>query len=249
MVLLIASGGQFRLPIAIAPIDPEIKGHQNKLFRHLLTAFEPPAWVTEVIVTGDAGFCANETLRLINDKGWSYVFAMARTRKCTNGKYVSDLACHLPRHCYGRRATSTPDGRRRDFWVFQRRATLHQLGDVTIVFSKKRRHHGPKHVRRFVTNLLEVKAGTVLSLYAWRWGVEVTIKELTGGLHLGQRQVTSDKDRVKRSVALPVCASLRWVRLYGHEASLSGPWSLFRLKQRFMVDMANAQGARIETRW
>jgi hypothetical protein len=39
------------------------------------------------------------------------------------------------------------------------------------------------------------------------------------------------------------------VRLYGHDASLSGPWSLFRLKQRFMVDMANAQCHRIEAKW
>jgi hypothetical protein len=66
------------------------------------------------------------------------------------------------------------------------------------MLSKKRRNHGPKHVRLFVTNLLEVKAGTVLRLYAWRWGVEVTIKELKGGLHLGQIQVTRDKDHVKR---------------------------------------------------
>jgi hypothetical protein len=249
MVILIASWDHFRFPVRIAPVDPDIKGHQNKLFRYMLATFELPAWVKKVIVTGDAGFCANDTLRLINNKGWIYVFAMSRTRKFTNGKYVSDLLCHLPRHCYGRRATYTPDGRRRDFWVFQRRATLNQLGDVTIVLSKKRRNQGPKQVRLFVTNLLEVKAGTVLSLYAWRWGVEVTIKELKGGLHLGQMQVTSDKDRVKRSVALPVCAYLLLVRLYGQEASLSGPWSLFRLKQRFMVDMANAQCDRIEAKW
>lgn len=94
-----------------------------------------------------------------------------------------------------------------------------------------------------------MKAGTVLSLYAWRWGVEVTIKELKGGLHMGQMQVTSDKDRVKRSVALPVCAYLLLVRLYGRDKSLASPWSLFRLKQRFMVDMAKAQCDRIEARW
>jgi hypothetical protein len=41
------------------------------------------------------------------------------------------------------------------------------------MLSKKRRNHGPKQVRLFVTNLLEVKAGTVLSLYSWRWAVEI----------------------------------------------------------------------------
>lgn len=249
MVIMIASWNRFRFPVAIAPIDPDIKGHQNKLFRYMLDTFDPPSWVKEIIVTGDAGFCANETLQLIDAKRWIYVFAMSRTRKFTNGKYVRDLVRHLPRHCYGRRATYTPDGRRRDFWVFQRRATLNQLGDVTIVLSKRRRNQGPKQVRLFVTNLLEVKAGTVLSLYAWRWGVEVTIKELKSGLHLGQMQVTRDKERVKRSVALPVCAYLLLVRLYGRDESLSSLWSLFRLKQRFTAEMARAQCDRIETRW
>ena len=90
----------------------------------------------------------------------------------------------------------------------------------------------------------------MLSLYAWRWGVEVTIKELKSGLHLGQMQVTCDKDRVKRSVALPVCAYLLLVRLYGRDdESLSSPWSLFRLKQRFTADMARANCHRIEVRW
>jgi integrase-like protein len=138
----------------------------------------------------------------------TYVFAMARMQKFTNGRCVSDLVWHLPRHCYGRRVTSTPDGRRRDFWVFQRHATLNQLGDVTIVLSKKRRNYRPKQVRLFVTNLLEVKAGTVLSRYAWRSDVEVTIKELKRGLHLAQIQVTSDKDHIKCLVALPICAYL-----------------------------------------
>jgi hypothetical protein len=66
---------------------------------------------------------------------------------------------------------------------------------------------------------------------------------------MGQMQGTSDKDRIKRSVALPVCAYLLLVRLYGRDKSLSSPWSLFRLKQRFMVDMAKAQCDRIEARW
>ena len=79
--------------------------------------------------------------------------------------------------------------------------------------------------------------------------IEVTIKEIKGGLHLGQMQVTSDKERVKRSVALPVCAYLLLVRLYGQDENLARFWSLFRLKQHFMADMASAQCDRIEAKW
>ena len=67
--------------------------------------------------------------------------------------------------------------------------------------------------------------------------MELTIKELTGGLHLGRMQVTEDADRVKRSVVLPVCAYLLLVHLYGQDETPPKPWSLFQLKQRFTHDL------------
>lgn len=104
-------------------------------------------------------------------------------------------------------------------------------------------------MRLFVTNLQDVKASTVLSLYAWRWGVEVTIKELKGGLHLDRMQVTRDADRVARSVALSVCAYLLLVRLYGRDETSGQPWSLFRLKQRFQADLMRHEIDRTERKW
>ena len=249
MVLLIASWDRYRMPLRLAVMDPKVKGHQNILFRHMLETVHLPSWVGEVVVSGDAGFAANPTLKLIEKKGWTYVFAMARNRKLTNGKYVSDLMRHLPKSAYRRRATYKPDGRRCDYWVFEKRATLHNLGDVTIVLSKKRRNAGPNQVRLFVTNLQDVKASTVLGLYAWRWGVEVTIKELKGGLHLGRMQVTRDADRVARSVALSVCAYLLLIRLYGGDKESGQPWSLFRLKQRFHADLMREEIDRTERKW
>jgi hypothetical protein len=174
MVILIASWDRYRFPIAIAPLDPEIKGHQNLLFRHMRKTFKPPSWVRQVVVSADAGFAANQTLQLIDARHWTYVFAMPRRRKFTNGKSLRDLVRHWPKSCYHRRASAKPDGRRRDDWVFRRRATLNRLGDVTIVRSKKRRNDGPKQVKLFVTNLTEARAGAILSEYAWRWAVGVS---------------------------------------------------------------------------
>jgi hypothetical protein len=249
MVIMIASWGRFRFPVAIAPIDPEIKGHQNIVFRQMLTTFKPPAWVRQVVVHADAGFAANKTLQLIQAQQWGYVFAMPRTRKFTNGKHVRDLVCHLPKSCYCRRASYTPEGRRRDYWVFLRHATLNHLGDVTIILSKQRRNDGPKQVKLFVTNLTERRAGAILSEYAWRWGVELVIKELKSGLHLGQMQVTTAADRVARAVALPVCAYLLLVRLYGRNEAATKPWSLFQLKQRFTAEVMQHQVHRTEQKW
>lgn len=249
MVVLVASWDQFRLPIAIAAIDPERKGHQNILFRQLLKDFKPPAWVREVVVVADAGYPANLTRKLIEELQWTYVFAMPRTRKFTNGRYVRDVVQHLPKSLYRRRATYKPEGRRQDYWVFMRHAELHQLGDVTIVLSKKRRNFGPKRVKIIVTNLLDASASAILSHYAVRWGVELVIKELKGGLHLGRMQVSQDADRVERSVVLPVCAYLLLVHLYGNEEGAHKDWSLFQLKQRFTEALMQDQMNRVEQKW
>ena len=115
MLLLIASWDRYRIPIASEAMDPKRRGHQNIFFRHILETVELPAWVRQVIVTGDAGYTANPTFKLTENKGWTYVFAVVRNRKFTNGKYVSDLVRHLPKSCYSRRATHKPDGRRCDY--------------------------------------------------------------------------------------------------------------------------------------
>ena len=130
-----------------------------------------------------------------------------------------------------------------------RRATLHKLGDVTIVLSKKRRNDGPKGVKIFVTNLTEASVGVMLSMYARWWGVELTIKELKSGLHLGQMQVTKESERVERSVTLSVLAYLLLVRLYGQDGACTQAWSLFKLKERFIGEMAQEAVRRTELKW
>jgi hypothetical protein len=245
----VASWNGFRIPIKIATIDPTCEGHQNILFRQMLRDFEAPSWVREIVVLGDAGYAANPTLKLIKELGWTYVFAMPRTRKFTNGNYVRDLVQHLPKSLYRRRATYKPDGRRQDYWVFMRHAELHQLGDVTIVLSKKRRNLGPNRVKIIVTNLLDVSASAVISQYSIRWSVELVIKELKGGLHLGRMQVSQDAERVERAVVLPVCAYLLLIHLYGCESAPSQGWSLFQLKQRFTETLMQDQVNRVEQKW
>ncbi len=252
MVLLVACWDHYRIPVALAVIDPQVQGHQNQLFRQMLQSFEPPRWARRVVVLGDAGFAANKTLAVIQEKGYSYVFAMARTRKFSDGKHLSDLVRHLPKSRYGRVASYKPDGRRRDYWVYARRAKLHKVGDVTLVLSKKRRNDGPKQTKIIVTNLPTGKAttaGAILSCYARRWDIEVTFKELKGGLHLGQMQVTKDKARVERSVVLPVLAYLLLLRLYGRSAASRQEVSLFHLKQRFTIDVWQEQWQRSAQKW
>jgi hypothetical protein len=175
--------------------------------------FVPPAWVRQMVGVADAGVAANATLRLMTAKHYPDVFALPRTRQLTTGPYRRAWVQHLPKSCSHRRASHQPDGRRRDSWVFTRRAPLHNLGAGTLVLAKKRRNDGPKGVKMLVTNLTVTSAGAMLRIYARRWGGEWTIKAWQSGLHLGQRHVTKEAGRVRRSVALAVLAYLWLLRL------------------------------------
>jgi hypothetical protein len=94
-----------------------------------------------------------------------------------------------------------------------------------------------------------VSAGAVLSMYAWRWGVEVMLKELKSGLHLGQRQVTKDAERVRHAVILSVLAYLLLVRWYGGEEASTNDWSIFKLKERLIGEVAQDAVRRAELKW
>jgi hypothetical protein len=249
VVLLVASWGRVRIPVGIAVVSPKRKGHANILFRKMLREFVPPRWVKKVVVLGDAGMAAKQTFRLIKRKGYYYVFAVSRTRKFENGKFLKDLVQHLPKKFYHRIASYKPDGRRRDYWVYACRNSLKDLGDVTIILSKQRRNDGPKKTKIIVTNLTGMKTGEILSIYARRWGVELTIKELKGGFHMGQMQLTSEPDRVKRSVALSAMAYLLLLNLYGQDESLMKDFSIFKLKQKFIADVLHEQVARNDQKW
>lgn len=249
VVLLLASWGGFRVPVAVRVLNPRMRGHQNLLAREMLRKVKLPAWCQQVIVEADAGFAAKPTLRLITELGYFYVCALPRTWKLVSGTHLSDLARHLPKHLYRRVASYKPNGRRRDYWTFRKSAKLSVLGDVTLILSKRRFNDPPRNIKLLVTNLPEASTGEILSHFARRWMVEVTFKELKSGLHLGQMQVTKEERRIQRSVALPVMAYLLLLRLYGLELKPEQGASLFALKQRFVEEAYEGQISRIEARY
>jgi hypothetical protein len=249
LVLLIGQWGCFRIPLAAAVLNPKKKGDQNIQFRQMLRQFELPSWAAQVIVVADAGFASKDNLRLINQKQWHYVFAFPRTWKLADGTHLRDLARHLPKLYYRRVASYKPDQRRKDYWVFTRRARLKTFGDVTILLSKQRRNDGPKKIKLIVTNLDNPSASAILNAYARRWAIEVTFKELKSGLHLGQMQVTGKEDRVRHAMLLPILAYLLLLRLYGSELEANKSFSLFTLKNRFMEDAFKERLDRSEHKW
>jgi hypothetical protein len=179
VLLLIAQWGTFRIPVAVRVLDPKIRGHQNLLVREMLLKFKPPAWCQRVIVEADAGLAAKKRRQLVAALGYFYVFALPRTWKLSAGTHLANLARHLPQHLYRRVASSKPNGERRDYWTFRKRAKLSTLGDVTLVLSKRRLNDPPRKVKLLVTNLLEASTGEILSHFARRWMVEIVFTQMT----------------------------------------------------------------------
>ena len=245
IVLLMAQWDVYRIPVDFALVrrtdDPAYQP-ENALFRKMLQAFRRPGWCQELVVTADAAYASRANLELIHMLGYWYVMALPRTWKFATGKALKALVTHLPRRKYTQiRIPTVNTQRRRTFWVYAKRARLRHLGDVTVVLSKCRRNQGPKQTKILVTNLPEtVTAREIVGVYLRRWWVELLVKELKGGVGLGQHQVTKHVDRVERSIAVAIMAYVLLLKLQAQEIPSDRPWSAVRLPRALAWEVAQA---------
>jgi hypothetical protein len=67
---------------------------------------------------------------------------------------------------------------------------------------------------------------------------------VTGVVGLGQPQVTNSSDRMERSVAVAIMASLLLLKLSANDVPADRPWSAFRLQRAFAWEVVQAPGER-----
>jgi Transposase DDE domain len=244
IVLVMLQWGNYRIPVDFEVVrrkDDLRYRSENRLFRWMLVRFRRPPWAEMVVVVADAAFASAANINLIQQRGYGFVMAMARTWRFDNGQAVKDLVTHLPKKHYRRCWVPLEEpGRRRTYWTYTKRARLRHIGEVTLVLSKQRRNEGPKQTKILVTNLPDVTARQVVDVYRRRWAVEVLIKELKGATGLGQHQVTKEPQRVERSVAIAVMAYLMLLKFRLHDIPEKGPWSVFTLKRNFTWQISQA---------
>ena len=250
VVILIAQWGVYRIPLAFRLVKPKgSKGYQseNALFREMLQEVVVPAWVKQGVVVADAAYPSRANLQAIQARHWFFVIAFPRPWKLANGQPLHNLVTHLPLHHYRqvRVPLLVPHARRRVFWAFAKRAQLRQVGDVTVVLSRRRRNDSPKHTKLLVTTRPQATAHVTVAIYLRRWPVELCIKELKGVVGLGQHQVTKDAARVERSVAVALMAYLLLLRLRAKHIKPSSSWSAFTLKQQFAWELGTRQLKRV----
>ena len=246
VVVLLAQWDVYRIPLAFRIVKRKgTKGYQseNALFRQMLQEVVLPPWCTTVIVVADAAYAARENLRAIQARRWFFVLAFPRTWKFADGHSLRDLLTHLPRAAY--RKVRTPligaPTRSRVYWTFAKRTTLREVGDVTVVLSKRRRNDSPKHTKALVTNLPQATAHGTVATYLRRWPVELFFKEWKGVVGVGQHQVTKDAARVERSVAVTLMAYLVLLKVRAPDIRPGHSWSAFALKHRFVWEVSAQQ--------
>jgi hypothetical protein len=250
VVLLIAQGEVYRVPLAFRLVKPTgSTGYQseNARFGEMLQDLILPAWCKKVGVVADTAYPSRANRQAIQARGWFFGIAFPRTWKLAKGQDLRDIVTHLPIHPYRqvRVPLVVPSARRRVFWTFAKRAELRQVGDVTVVLSRRRRNESPKHPKLLVTNLPQATAHLTVALYLRRWPVELCVKELKGVVGLGQHQVTKDAARVERSVAVAFRAYLLLLRLRAQQIKPGRSWSAFTLKPQFAWEVGARQLKRV----
>lgn len=251
-VLLMAAWDGYRLPVSFRLILPKRHADycsENGLFREMVEEFVPPSWAKLVIVGGDAAYGSKANMRMIQDRDkadparrWAFVFAIARTWKTAEEKTIKNLVTHMP-HTYYQCTRVPREGRkgRKTFWTYSTRLCLRQVGEVTVVLSKKGRNLGPKHTKILVTNLAALTPSQVVGIYQKRWAVELLNWELKSGLGLGEHQVSGDTNRSEKSVGIAVLAYLFVLRVCHHEIIPGQPWSIFQLQHALRLRVMTSQ--------
>jgi Transposase DDE domain len=243
VVVLLAQWDVYRIPLAFRLIRRQgSTGYQSEqvLFRQMLKELVLPRWCSQVIVVADAAYASRANLPAIQARHWWLVIACPRSGQFTNGHSLRDLVRHLPRAAY--RTVRIPwlsaSARQRVFGTFAKRTALREVGDVTVVLSKRRRHDGPKHTKVLVTKLPQATAHQTVAIYLRRWPVELFFKEWQEVVGVGPHQVTKDAARVERSVALTLMAYLVLLRVRARDIRPGQPWSAFALKHHFAWEIS-----------
>jgi Transposase DDE domain len=216
--LLMVAWDVYRIPGAfriILPKTPPGYRTEKALFRDMLSVFKPPSWVRQVIVAGDAAYSSKANIALVKPRDnadpardWHFVFAISRTWKTVEEKRIKNWVQHLPRCHYQRTwipCLSTWQTRKTS-WVYTKRLCLRDIGDVTLVLSKKGRNVSPAKTKLLVTNLPHVTARQVVWLSHNRWSVALINRDLKSALGLGEHQVRGGQERLEKSFGIAILA-------------------------------------------
>lgn len=243
--------GNYRIPLGFRLIETKKSKDYKKegiLFQEMMTSFEIPSFVKTLKILADSGFASKNNFKFLNDLSKEYkergikliyIFALPRSWKFENGKHVRDLINHLPSFYYQKEKVISLSNtfKKKAYWVYKKQDSLNEIGQVTLILSKKWRNLGPKSVKILVTNELEIEEEGMLDSYQRRFYIEVFNREIKSGLGLGREQLTVDKIRVANGVSISFMSYLLILWAMGSKINPTKSWSIFSLRQLFQSEI------------
>jgi len=160
-----------------------------------------------VTVLFDSYYLCVHVVRAVENKGWHYIGVAKSNRRLTlegssgGGHRLSSYAPNVVRRS-GKWVNITGLQRTHGYRVAERIGTMKKLGEVKVVFSRRR---GDGAVIALVTNDLKRSPQRVVGDYLRRWSIELLIKDEKQNLGLGAYRVLRYR-AVVRHLHLVDCA-------------------------------------------
>lgn len=159
----------------------------------------------EVIVIFDSFFPSESIIKTIKHKGYHFVCSVKSNRvdKDTGKQLKGICQEHISQgHIKNRMEIRVPSKRSRydhpsakryetkAFITYTEKLTISKMGAVQVVFSRKE-DEKPQldNMRYIVTDMLYLNTSQILTIYSYRWQIELFFKELKSYLGLGNYQM------------------------------------------------------------
>ena len=159
----------------------------------------------QVIVIFDSFFPSEGIINTIKHKGYHFVCSVKCNRvDIDTGEQLKEICQdHISEgHIKNRVEIRVPSKRSRYnhssaqryetkvFITYTEKLTISKMGEVQVVFSRKEDEEcEPENMRYIVTDMLYLNTSQILTIYSYRWQIELFFKELKSYLGLGNYQM------------------------------------------------------------
>lgn len=165
----------------------------------------------EVIVLFDTLFSSESFIKLLRQKGYHFVCSVKNNRvdlatgeqlkviieqRISKGKLNTrvDVRISSKRSRYGHKSAQRYETK--EYVTYTEKFGISKMGDVQIVFSRKA--DDEKSLMKYIaTDMLSLTTHQILTIYSYRWQIELFFKELKSYLGLGDYQVLSFRSIVR----------------------------------------------------
>ena len=161
----------------------------------------------DVIIIFDSYFPSEGVIKAIRNKGYHFVCSAKNNRvdvdtgkqlkaicqeHISSGRLKNRIQIRVSSKRSGYSHVSAQKYETRTFITYTEKLSISKMGDVQVVFSRKESDVSDlKYMRYILTDMLDMNTCDILTVYSYRWQIELYFKELKSYLGLGHYQMLS----------------------------------------------------------